>query len=361
MTDAGAGQSKMVARGEIDLTLHFSPLSLIPIDAGEKITIIAGVHVGCFELFANERIRTIADLKGKTVGVPVLGASPHVFVSTMAAHVGLDPAKDINWVTSPSIPPDGSFSPTERSMRCSAFRRSRRNCARARSATWSSTARSTVPGRSTSAACWRETGLRPQESGRDQARAARDPQGDRLLRQRSGAAAARRVVDRGFTTDYDYALQTLNEVPYNKWREYDPEDTIRFYALAAARSGHDQIEPQQDHRRGHGLALPQRAQARAEELIMRAALTLTLAAIVTLASLLLVLSRDAPQHASLEPPLPKIAPAPEFALTSQDGAPVTLADFRGKVVAVTFIFTMCTATCPVLTPMMSFVQDQLGR
>jgi protein SCO1/2 len=75
---------------------------------------------------------------------------------------------------------------------------------------------------------------------------------------------------------------------------------------------------------------------------------------------LLALSRDAPQHASLEPPLPKIAPAPEFALTSQGGAPVTLADFRGKVVAVTFIFTMCTTTCPVLTPMMSFVQDQLG-
>ena len=93
---------------------------------------------------------------------------------------------------------------------------------------------------------------------------------------------------------------------------------------------------------------------------MRAALTLTLAVIVTLASLLLVLSRDVPQHAVVEPPLPKIAPAPEFALTSQDGAPVTLADFRGKVVAVTFIFTMCTATCPVLTPMMSFVQDQLG-
>ena len=39
---------------------------------------------------------------------------------------------------------------------------------------------------------------------------------------------------------------------------------------------------------------------------------------------------------------------------------MTLADFRGKVVAVTFIFTLCTATCPVLTPMMSFVQDRLG-
>jgi protein SCO1 len=59
-------------------------------------------------------------------------------------------------------------------------------------------------------------------------------------------------------------------------------------------------------------------------------------------------------------PLPTIAPAPEFRLTSQDGAQVALADLRGKVVAVTFIYTLCTNTCPVLTPMMSFVQDQLG-
>jgi protein SCO1 len=95
---------------------------------------------------------------------------------------------------------------------------------------------------------------------------------------------------------------------------------------------------------------------------MRAALTLSLAvlALATLASLTLVTPGGAPQHSSQEPPLPKIAPAPEFALTSQDGAQVKLANFRGKVVAVTFIFTLCTATCPVLTPMMSFVQDRLG-
>ena len=36
---------------------------------------------------------------------------------------------------------------------------------------------------------------------------------------------------------YDYALQTLNEVPYDKWREYDPEDTIRFYALRLNEAG----------------------------------------------------------------------------------------------------------------------------
>jgi len=90
---------------------------------------------------------------------------------------------------------------------------------------------------------------------------------------------------------------------------------------------------------------------------MRAAPALTL---VMLATLMLVPVHDAPQQTFEQQALPKIAPAPEFSLTSQDGGQVTLADFRGRVVAVTFIYTLCTATCPVLTPMMSFVQDQLG-
>jgi protein SCO1/2 len=88
---------------------------------------------------------------------------------------------------------------------------------------------------------------------------------------------------------------------------------------------------------------------------MRAAVVLTLA---TLTTLMLTQPRAAPQQ--LSQPLPEIAPAPEFTLTSQNGGEVKLADFRGKVVAVTFIFTRCTDTCPVLTPMMSFVQDRLG-
>ena len=83
-------------------------------------------------------------------------------------------------------------------------------------------------------------------------------------------------------------------------------------------------------------------------------------ALVMLATLPLMQVHDAPQQTFQQQPLPKIAPAPEFSLTSQDGGRVTLADFRGKVVAVTFIYTLCTTTCPVLTPMMSFVQDQLG-
>jgi protein SCO1 len=90
---------------------------------------------------------------------------------------------------------------------------------------------------------------------------------------------------------------------------------------------------------------------------VRAALVLTL---VVLASLMLSQPRDDPHYISQEQQLPKIAPAPEFTLTSQDGAQISLAGLRGKVVAVTFIFTLCAATCPVLTPMMSLVQSQLG-
>ena len=90
---------------------------------------------------------------------------------------------------------------------------------------------------------------------------------------------------------------------------------------------------------------------------MRASIAVTF---IILAALMLA-QFHAAGPAAEEQALPKIAPAPDFALTSQDGAPVKLADYRGKVVAVTFIFTLCADTCPVLTPMMSFVQDQLGN
>ena len=49
--------------------------------------------------------------------------------------------------------------------------------------------------------------------------------------------AAQRLVDGGFTDRYDYALQTLTELPYDRWREFDPEDTMRFFALRLHEAG----------------------------------------------------------------------------------------------------------------------------
>jgi NitT/TauT family transport system substrate-binding protein len=48
---------------------------------------------------------------------------------------------------------------------------------------------------------------------------------------------ARQLVDRGFTPRYDSAYQALSELPYDKWREYEPEDTLRFYALRLHEAG----------------------------------------------------------------------------------------------------------------------------
>jgi protein SCO1/2 len=59
-------------------------------------------------------------------------------------------------------------------------------------------------------------------------------------------------------------------------------------------------------------------------------------------------------------PLPVIGPAPQFTLTSQDGMPLALADLRGKVVALTFIYTACPDICPMLTQKMVDAQNELG-
>jgi NitT/TauT family transport system substrate-binding protein len=72
------------------------------IDTVGPITLLAGVMVGCIEVFGNEGVRSIADLKGKSAGVTTFGSSSHMLLTVMAAHVGLDPAKDIHWVTDPS-------------------------------------------------------------------------------------------------------------------------------------------------------------------------------------------------------------------------------------------------------------------
>src|SRR4029077_4949190 len=94
--------SAAIAVRKVDFALDFPVLFAPGIDAGKPVTVLAGVHVGCFELFAGNDIRTIANLKGKTVGCEI---APSAFLRLMLAQVGLDPDKDIRWVTDPSVKP----------------------------------------------------------------------------------------------------------------------------------------------------------------------------------------------------------------------------------------------------------------
>jgi protein SCO1 len=58
--------------------------------------------------------------------------------------------------------------------------------------------------------------------------------------------------------------------------------------------------------------------------------------------------------------LPTIGTAPSFALTTADGRRLALADLRGKVVAVTFIYARCTDTCPLLTTKLVALGRKMG-
>ncbi len=94
-----------VSRGVVDFDFLTPTWAASHLDAGHPVTVLAGVHSGCLELFAHEPIRTIRDLKDKRVGVQDIGSPVHLYLVVMAAQVGLDPREDIEWVTRP----DGGF------------------------------------------------------------------------------------------------------------------------------------------------------------------------------------------------------------------------------------------------------------
>jgi NitT/TauT family transport system substrate-binding protein len=240
---SSAAVNEAVVRGKADFNLHFAPQWVSVIDGGGAVTVLAGVHVGCFELFGNDRVRGVADLKGKTVGVEALGASDHVFVSIIAAHIGLDPVRDINWVTSRSPRPAELFAagkidaclglpPVPQDLRARHVGRTIVNSSVDRP--WSQYFCCMLAG---NRAFVRNHPVATKRALRAILKAAdlcaSDP-----------ARAARRLVEGGFTPRYDYSLQTMRDVVYDKWREYDAEDTMRFYALRLHDLGFIKSTPQ---------------------------------------------------------------------------------------------------------------------
>jgi NitT/TauT family transport system substrate-binding protein len=226
----GLTEPQMAGRGEIDFGITTAAVLPFQLDAGATVTALAGVHSGCYELFAHEPIRTIGDLKGRSVGIQRLTSGGHLYLAIMAAHVGLDPHKDIDWI----VPSEGNamelfaegkvdaflgFPPEPQELRARGF--SRVILSTALDKPWSQYFCCILYG--------------SRQFVRDRPVATK-----RVLRAILKAAdlcasdperAARRLVDGGFTERYDYALQTLTDLPYDRWREFDPEDAMRFFAL----------------------------------------------------------------------------------------------------------------------------------
>ena len=108
---------RSVGTDKIDMSMGFIANYIIEVDSDTPIKLLAGVHAGCFELFGTKRVNAIRDLKGKTVAVPALGSAHHNFVASMAAHVGLDAKREINFVTHP-VGESGRLLAEEKATRC---------------------------------------------------------------------------------------------------------------------------------------------------------------------------------------------------------------------------------------------------
>ena len=237
-----AADVRKVARGEADFGPLYASQCVQAIDAGERMTLLAGVMVGCFELFAREGIASIAELKGKSVGIQALGSDPHLLVSLLAAEVGLDPKRDLRWVADPKTKPmdrfiDGKidaflgFPPEPQQLRDAHVGHVLVNTAIDRP--WSQYFCCMLAGfpdyvraypnatRSVLRAFLRAADL-----------CATDP-----------AGTARHLAAGGRVSRADYATQTLADNNY-KWREFDPEDTIRWYALRLRETGLIKSTPQ---------------------------------------------------------------------------------------------------------------------
>ena len=228
-----------VGVGVVDLTIT-DLFSILPgLDVGKQVVALGGIHGGCYELFGAKGLRSVRDLKGKTIAVGNFGR--RAFVSAMFAHVGLDPRKDLTFVNSwdgvkllaeGKVDATLGFPPEPQIMREKKIGVSLVNTAIDRP--WSQYF------------CCMAIGNRDF--------VAKNPVATkRALRALVKAAdlcaaeperTARTLVERGFIKDYENSAQALRDVPYKRWRELDSADSLRFYALRLHEAGLIKSNPQ---------------------------------------------------------------------------------------------------------------------
>jgi NitT/TauT family transport system substrate-binding protein len=237
------GVERALASGEADIGGHFAAPVILRLEAGDPIVMLGGEHIGCFELLGTERIRTIRDLKGRAVAIPALDPSPYAFLASMVSYVGLNPNKDINWVKhrageAMQLLADGKIDaylgfPTEpQELRAKKIGRVVVNSAVDRP--WSQYFCCMLVGN-------REFVRKNPVATKRAIRA--------ILKSAEICAVApekvaKSIVAKGVAKNYDYALEAIKSLPYGRWREYDAEDTVRFWSLRLHEAGMIKSSPQ---------------------------------------------------------------------------------------------------------------------
>jgi NitT/TauT family transport system substrate-binding protein len=240
--------AKMSREGTVDLAPGFSASMMLRLEEQQyPVKILSGLHVGCYALVGSKRINSVRELKGKTVWAGKLkNNGPHIFFSTIVSYVGLDPRTDINyaWVDKDEairLFQDGkidafmSFPPGSHELMHKGIGHLLVDTNIDKP--WSQYFCCMVSGRSdfiNKNPIATRRALRAILKATDIV--SRDP----------GLAVRTLIANKVIKeTEYRHTLPELTHIPYGNWREYNPEDTIRFYALRMRDIGMIKSTPQQ--------------------------------------------------------------------------------------------------------------------
>jgi NitT/TauT family transport system substrate-binding protein len=224
----------------------WNAMELLPhLDANKPIVVLAGVHGGCFEVFGNERVRSIRDLRGKTVSIMYFGAGDHILLSSMLAYVGINP-KEVNWLPGASSLLDAKIAFI--TGKSDAFVGFAQQPVEVREMKIGHVIVDTTTDRPWSQyfccmlAANRNFAQRYPITTKRAIRA--------ILRAADLCASeplkvARFLADKLYEPRFHIGSEVMRRLPYNRWREADP----------LVRGGHDQVQPQSAYCTGHRLAL----------------------------------------------------------------------------------------------------------
>jgi NitT/TauT family transport system substrate-binding protein len=238
------GGPDALADGRADVTMWPAAEFIPHLDAGRPIVLLAGIHGGCWELFGNERVRSIPDLKGKTVSVTYLGDGQHVLLSAMLAYVGIHP-REVRWLEANKFQRDAmalfvegkadaffGFPPQPQELR--ARRVGHAIVKTAEDKPWNqyfccmfAVNRDFAQRNPVATKCALRAVLKATDI------CASEPQ-----------RVARYLADHQYETRFDLSIDALKTVNYRMWRDANPEDTMRFYALRLHEVGMIKSSPQ---------------------------------------------------------------------------------------------------------------------
>jgi NitT/TauT family transport system substrate-binding protein len=234
--DAGLNDAEVVGVGNADISACWIGDLITEAESGASVVGLSGMHIGCTEVFAHDGIKSFRDLKGKKIALFAEESAEKIWFTIMFSLIGLDPQQDIEWAIHPYDewgelltagkvdavmlwPPDAQV-----------FREQKIGHVILNTATdkpWKDYFCCVITGNQEYV----------QKNPVATKRALRAMLKATDLCALEPELAARAVIKNGFPTDYERAVQVFREIPYAQWREYDPEDSLRFYALRMHKLG----------------------------------------------------------------------------------------------------------------------------